>query len=83
MCLGDACPECSKAIAMGGIFFIECRDGEQGNSNPYRTGRLIAVREEAVKQMFNKYERINFMEYTPFEKLFGHLLTPPQPSDGF
>lgn len=77
MCLGDACPECSKAIAMGGIFFIECRDGEQGNSNPYRTGRLIAVREEAVKQMFNKYERINFMEHTPFEKLFGHLLTTP------
>ena len=77
MCLGNVCDECEGVIKQGGIFIVEVRDGES-ESNPYRTGRLIAVRESVAKEMFNKYGKMNYMEHSIFENLFGHLLTPPQ-----
>lgn len=80
MCLGDVCDECKAALNNGGIFIIEVRDGEVGD-NPYRTGRLIAIKETVAKGMFNKYNKVNFMEHSIFDRLFGHLLTPQDKTD--
>lgn len=64
-----ACDGCSKIIADGGIFFIEVRDGETGD-NPYRTGRVIAIKEDAVKRVLKQYDKVNYVEQTAFNKLF-------------
>lgn len=68
---GQICDECKDVIGKGGIYFIEVRDGESG-PNPYRTGRLVAVKEEAVSRMFTCYSKINYMEKSVFEKCFGN-----------
>ena len=70
ICMGHHCEDCQKVIDNGGIFFIEVRDGESGN-NPYRTGRLCAVKEEAVKGMFHGYAKVNYMEQSLFSKVFA------------
>ena len=72
--LGNICDNCKEVIEGGGIFFIECRDGESGD-NPHRTGRIIAVKESAVKEMFNNYAKINYMEHHIFEHCFGHFMS--------
>lgn len=71
--MGNLCNDCKKAIEEGGIFFIECRDGESGD-NPHRTGRIIALKEEAVKNVLSHYAKINYAEQHIFERLFGHLM---------
>lgn len=43
------CEECKKVLDNGGHFIIEVRDGESGN-NPYRTGRLVALRQEVAER---------------------------------
>ena len=69
VCCGHACDGCSKIIADGGIFFIEVHDGETGD-NPYRTGRVIAIKEDAVKRVLKQYAKVNYVEQTEFNKLF-------------
>ena len=46
----EPCPECVKKMEMG-IMLIEARDEEE-TDNPYRTGRLWVIREEAAKNLF-------------------------------
>ena len=70
--LGNICDDCKKVIEDGGIFFIEVRDGESGN-NPYRTGRIIAVKESAVKNIFKRYSKVNYVEHSVWEKLFPNV----------
>ena len=70
--MGNICDKCKKVIDEGGIFFIEVRDGESGN-NPYRTGRVIAVKESAVKEILNGYAKINYMEQSLFSRLFPKI----------
>lgn len=70
--MGNLCNDCKEAIEKGGIFFIECRDGETGN-NPYRTGRIIAIKEDAVKNILHNYSKINYVHQSIYEKLFGHV----------
>lgn len=71
---GEICDSCKSVIAGGGKFFIEVRDGESGN-NPYRTGRLVAIKAEAANNIFNKeVAPINYMENSLFEQLFGAAL---------
>jgi hypothetical protein len=48
---------------------IEVRDGETGD-NPYRTGRVIAIKEDAVKRVLKQYDKVNYVEQTAFNKLF-------------
>lgn len=69
---GAICEDCQAAIESGGIFFIEVRDGESGN-NPYRTGRLVCVKEEAVSRMFSGYSKINYMEQSLFSQVFSEV----------
>lgn len=68
--LGHTCDECSRIIKDGGVFFIEVRDGERG-SNPYRTGRLWAVKKEAADRVFPDHKAVNFVEQQIANKLFG------------
>lgn len=70
ICMGHYCEDCQKVIDNGGIFFIEVLDGQSGN-NPYRTGRLCAVKEEAVKRMFHGYAKVNYMEQSLFTQVFS------------
>ena len=70
--IGNLCKDCKATIEKGGIFFIECKDGESGD-NPHRTGRVIAVKESAVMGVFTNYGKVNYMEQSIFEKFFGHF----------
>ena len=72
VCLGNICDDCKKVIEDGGIFFIEVRDGESGN-NPYRTGRIIAVKESAIKNVLKGYSKVNYVEHSVWEKLFPNV----------
>ena len=74
VCMGNLCNDCKAVIEAGRIFFIEVRDGETGN-NPYRTGRLVAVKEKVVQTFLNSYGKINYMEHTMFESLFGRFVS--------
>ena len=46
----EPCDECKKLMEMG-IMLISIRDGET-EPNPYRTGQMCVVKEEAAKRMF-------------------------------
>ena len=70
VCLGHLCDDCKKIVDQGGVFIIEVRDGESGN-NPYRTGRLVAIKREAAERMFKEVHSIAYMEQSNFEPLFG------------
>lgn len=59
----EPCDEC-KALMKQGIMLCSVRDGESGN-NPYRTGALCVLKEEAVKQfsspeMFEQVKKTRF-----------------------
>lgn len=45
----EPCKNCQDMLRQG-TMLIECRDGEKGD-NPYRTGRLWVVKDEAAKRM--------------------------------
>jgi hypothetical protein len=44
------CDKCQEVMKEG-VIFVGVRDGEQDKENPYRTGQIIGVREEAVKKI--------------------------------
>ena len=71
VCTEQLCDDCQKIIDEGGIFLIAIKDGERGD-NPYRTGQIIAVKEEAVQRMFPDfpYEKINYIEETVYKQIF-------------
>lgn len=71
VCTGQLCEDCQKVIDEGGIFFIAVKDGERGN-NPYRTGQITAIKEEAVQKMFPDfpYNKINYIEETAYKQIF-------------
>lgn len=71
VCTGQVCEDCQKIIDEGGIFFIAVKDGETGK-NPYRTGQIGALKEEAVQRMFPDfpYQKINYIEETAYKQIF-------------
>ena len=72
VCTGQLCDDCQKVIDKGGIFFIAVKDGESGN-NPYRTGPIAALKEEAVQRMFPGflYKNVNYIEESAYKQIFG------------
>ena len=46
----EPCPKC-KALMAQGVMFISVRDGEPQSDNPYRSGRLCVIKEDAVQRM--------------------------------
>ena len=73
VCTGNICDNCKQIIENGGIFFIAVKDGESGN-NPYRTGKISALKEEAVKRIFPDfpYKKINYIEDTVYNQIFNN-----------
>ena len=71
VCTGDICDDCKKIIDEGGIFFIAVKDGETGK-NPYRTGQISALKEEAVQRIFPDfpYQKINYIEESAYKQIF-------------
>lgn len=70
-CTGDICDNCKKVIDEGGIFFIAVKDGKSDN-NPWRTGQVSAIKEEAVQRMFPDfpYQKINYIEESAYKQIF-------------
>lgn len=70
-CSGGLCDSCQKIIDEGGIFFIAVQDGEKSN-NPYRTGQISALKEEAVQRIFPDfpYKKINYIEESAYKQIF-------------
>ena len=71
ICTGQLCDDCQKVIDDGGIFFIAVKDKESGN-NPWRTGQIAALKEEAVQRMFPDfpYQKINYIEESAYKQIF-------------
>lgn len=69
------CDDCQKVIDQKGLMIIEVRDGETGN-NPYRTGRLVGITEEAKNRMFKDISSpICYMEQSMFSKMFNNYIS--------
>lgn len=62
---GSICPDCQKVINDGGIFIIEV---EKQEANPYRTGRLVAVKKEFITVPNNG---IMFCPKEDFKQMFS------------
>lgn len=71
VCTGQLCDNCQKVIDEGGIFFIAIKDGESGK-NPWRTGQITAIKEEAVQKIFTDfpYKKINYIEESTYKQIF-------------
>lgn len=71
VCTGGLCGTCQKVIDEGGIFFIAVQDGETGK-NPWRTGQIGALKEEAVQKLFPDfpYKKINYIEESAYNQIF-------------
>ena len=78
--VSDTCDECKGIIEQGGKFFIEVKDGSD-HENSYRTGRVVALKEEAAKRIFGNPGNINYLEETPFQQLFGNIPTSDPQTD--
>ena len=70
----EPCDKC-KEIMKQGVFLIGVRKGEQGD-NPFRTGQIIALKDEAIKKMVNEpllsdvlKKRICYVE----EEILSHM----------
>lgn len=46
----EPCDECKKWMEQG-VILLSVRDNETDRNNPYRTGRLCVVKDEAIKRM--------------------------------
>ena len=75
VCTGQLCGDCQKVIDEGNIFFIAVKDGESGN-NPYRTGPIVVLKEEAVQRMFPDfpYKKVNYIEESAYKQIFGEAV---------
>lgn len=62
---GSICPNCQKVINDGNVFIIEV---EKQEANPYRTGRLVAIKKEAINV---PNVGILFCPKEDFEQMFG------------
>jgi hypothetical protein len=66
----EPCEEC-KELSKRGVVLISVRDGESGD-NPYRTGQLIVIKDEAYERIFGKItSRFCFVEDAVLSKLKG------------
>lgn len=52
ICDGSICSRCEE-VKEKAIFIVQVRDGEEGErKNPFRTGKMVAIKEEAAERMF-------------------------------
>lgn len=73
---GNTCEDCTSIINQGGAFFIEVKDEDAKKQveNPYRTGRIIAIKKEAAEELFGQSNPVTYIGETVFEHVFGEAL---------
>jgi hypothetical protein len=74
------CDRCRGVVKDGGVFFISVRDGET-SSDPYRTGRVVAIKREAAERIFpdqGKISDVNYMEDSLFSTIFAEAINEKQ-----
>lgn len=64
------CNEYQAVVDQGGVLIIEVRDGEQGKSNPFRTGRVIGCSKEFKERNCIESSLI-YMEQIMFSNIFS------------
>lgn len=65
------CDKCQSVIDKKGLLIIAIKDGEKG-PNPYRTGQIVGITEEAKNRFFKDCNSpICYMEETPFNRMFN------------
>ena len=75
---GEPCDTCKHNMEVG-IMIVEIQDGQEGVSNPYRTGRYIVITEESFNRIFkmpkkDKTSRFFYMEESLFERVFDEAM---------
>lgn len=69
---GCWCDECKKIIEeQDGMYIIEIRNGEEKKENPFRTGRIVAVKKSTFKDV---EAPVVYMVEEEFNKMFGHIV---------
>ena len=53
----EPCSECKKLMEQG-VMLISVRDGE-GGSNPYRTGAMAVITDDAIKRMVSEGDTLD------------------------
>ena len=81
----EPCEKCKDYMKQG-IMICETENGQDENSNPVRTGRLVVIKEESFREHFNmpdteKSKRFFYMEHAMFEQMFGEQLKKEHESD--
>jgi hypothetical protein len=70
MCLDkEPCEECQKMMKMG-VLLVSVQNGTDQN-NPYRTGNICVLKQEAAKRLFNNIgdSRVAFIEDEAWDKI--------------
>lgn len=72
----EPCEECKKLMEQG-IMFCSVKDGESGN-NPYRTGKMCVIKEDAVKQMMTAemFEQVKKSRFAFIPDSIWEMLIP-------
>jgi hypothetical protein len=81
----EPCDTCKHNMEIG-IMIVEVQDGQEGISNPYRTGRYIVITEESFRRIFkmakkDKASRFFYMEQSLFEKVFDEAMKEDEASE--
>ena len=58
VCDKEPCDKCKEYMTMG-VMLVSVKDGSDQN-DPYRTGRLCVIKEEAAKNIFNNLGNSRF-----------------------
>lgn len=82
---GEPCDTCKHNMEIG-IMIVEVQNGQEGVSNPYRTGRYIVITEEYFRRIFkvakkDKASRFFYMEQSLFEKVFDEAMKDDEASE--
>lgn len=72
----EPCDKCKELMTQG-VMFISVRNGEQPSNNPFRTGKMCVIKDDAVRRMPVSPEllestlkkRVCFIEDAVWEKL--------------
>lgn len=54
----EPCDQCKEWMAQG-VVLISTRDGEAGGNDPYRTGQLCVIKDEALKRIVQPKELLD------------------------
>lgn len=78
---GKPCDNCKEMMKQG-VVIISVKDGTD-HDNPYRTGRIFCVRDEAVKKMLGEIppKRACFIEDSMLDTMGFPPLTKLQPKE--